>query len=44
MGDIANSEDPGEMQHDATFHQGLPYLLRLQQNAKDIKNIQDLTS
>ena len=44
MGDIANSEDQEEMQHDTAFHQGLPCLLRLQQNATDIKNILDLTT
>ena len=29
MGTLANSEDPGEMQHDAAFHQDLHCLLRL---------------
>ena len=43
MGDITNSENPAEMQHDAAFHQGLHCLLRLQQNATDIKNILALT-
>ena len=28
MGTFANSEDPGEVQHYATFHQGLHCLLR----------------
>ena len=28
---LANSEDPGEMQHIAAFHQGLHCLLRLEQ-------------
>ena len=28
---MANGEDPDEMQHDAAFHQGLHYLLRLKQ-------------
>ena len=31
MGTLANSEDPDEMQHYAAFHQGLPYLLILEQ-------------
>ena len=31
MGTLANSEDQGEMQHNAAFHQGLHYLLRLKQ-------------
>ena len=31
MGTLANSEDPDEMQHNAAFHQGLHYLLRLKQ-------------
>ena len=31
MGTVANSEDPGEMQHNAAFHQGLHCLLRLKQ-------------
>ena len=29
MGTLANSEDSDEMQHNAAFHQGLHYLLRL---------------
>ena len=29
MGDLANSEDLDEMQHNAAFHQGLHFLLRL---------------
>ena len=29
MGNLANSEDPDEMLHNAAFHQGLHYLLRL---------------
>ena len=29
MGTLANSEDPDEMQHDASFHQGLHCLIRL---------------
>ena len=33
MGTLANSEDPDEMQHNATFHQGLHYLLRLNQSS-----------
>ena len=28
---MANSEDPDEMQHNAAFHPGLHYLLRLKQ-------------
>ena len=28
MGTLANSEDPDEMPHNATFHQGLQCLLR----------------
>ena len=31
MGSLANSEDPGEMQHNASFHLGLHCLLRLKQ-------------
>ena len=31
MGTFSNSEDPDEMQHNATFHQGLHCLLRLKQ-------------
>ena len=29
MGNLANSEDPDEMQQNAAFHQGLHCLLRL---------------
>ena len=29
MGTLANSEDPDEILHSATFHQCLQYLLRL---------------
>ena len=43
MDDIANSVDPEEKQHKAAFHQGLHCLLRLQQNATDMKNILALT-
>ena len=32
MGTLANSEDPDEMQHNATVHQGLHCLLRLKQS------------
>ena len=32
MGTLANSKDPDEMQHNAAFHQGLHYLLRLKQS------------
>ena len=32
MDTLANSEDPDEMQHNATFHQGLDCLLRLKQS------------
>ena len=32
MGILAKSEDPDEMQHNAAFHQGLHYLLRLKQS------------
>ena len=28
MGTLANSEDPDEMLHDATFHKSVPCLLR----------------
>ena len=31
MGTLANSKDIDEMQHNATFHQGLHFLLRLKQ-------------
>ena len=31
MGTLANSEYPDEMQHNAAFHQGLHYLVRLKQ-------------
>ena len=31
MGTLANNEDPDEMQHEGTFHQGLHCLLRLKQ-------------
>ena len=31
MGTMTNSEDPDEIQHNAAFHQGLYYLLRLKQ-------------
>ena len=31
MGNLANIEDPDEMQHNAAFHQGLRCLLRLKQ-------------
>ena len=31
MGNLANSEDPDEMQHNAAFHQGLHCLRRLKQ-------------
>ena len=31
MGNLANSEYPDEMQHDAAFHQGLHSFLRLKQ-------------
>ena len=34
MGTLANSEDPDEMQHNAAFHQGLHYLLRLKQPSR----------
>ena len=37
MGTLANSEDPDEMQHDAAFHQGLHYLLRLKQSPSGIE-------
>ena len=33
MGNLANSEDPDEMQHHAAFHQGLHCLLRLKQSS-----------
>ena len=33
MGTLANGEDPDEMQHNATFHQGLHCLLRLKQHS-----------
>ena len=36
---LANSEDPDEMQHDATFHQDLHFLLRQKQSkGAKIKN------
>ena len=31
MGNLANSEDPDEMQHNAAFHPGLHCLLKLKQ-------------
>ena len=31
MSNLANSEDPDEMQHNAAFHQGLHCLLQLKQ-------------
>ena len=31
MGTLANSEDSDEMQHNAAFHPGLHFLLRLKQ-------------
>ena len=31
MGNLTNSEDPDEMQHNAAFHQGLHCLLRFRQ-------------
>ena len=31
MGTLANSEDLDEMQHNAAFHQGLQFLLKLKQ-------------
>ena len=34
MGSITNSEDPDEMPHKATFHQGLHYLLRQNQSSE----------
>ena len=38
MGTLANSEDPDEMSHNATFHQGPHCLLRLKQSsAKEIQ-------
>ena len=30
---LANTEDPGEIQHNAAFHQGLHCLLRLKQSS-----------
>ena len=35
MGTLGNSEDPDEMPHYATFHQGLHYLLRLKQSSEE---------
>ena len=32
-GNLANSVDQDEMQHNAAFHQGLHYLLRLKQSS-----------
>ena len=38
MGTLANSEGPDEMLHNASFHQGLHFLLRLKQSSeKDIQ-------
>ena len=34
MGSKANSEDPDEMPHNAAFHQGLHYLLRLKRSSE----------
>ena len=34
---LTNSEDPDEMQRYAAFHQGLHYLLRLQQRSRKEK-------
>ena len=34
MGTFANSEDPGEMQQNAAFHQGLRCLLRPNQSSE----------
>ena len=41
MGTLANSEDPDEMSHNTTFHQGLFYMLRKnkQSSEKEIYNI-----
>ena len=33
MGTLANSEDPGEMQHNAAFYQGLHCLFRLKHSS-----------
>ena len=33
-GTLANSEDPLEMQHNAAFHQGLYFLIRLKQTSR----------
>ena len=33
MGTLANSADPGEMLHNAAFHQGPNYLLRIKQSS-----------
>ena len=35
MGTFANSEDPGEMQHNAAFHQGLHCLLKVKTIPRD---------
>ena len=33
MGNLTNSEDPDEMQHNAAFHLGLHCLIRLKQSS-----------
>ena len=38
MGTFTNSEDPDEMQHNAAFHQGLHWLLKLKRSLEK-KNI-----
>ena len=45
MGTLANSEDPGEIQHNAAFHQGLHRLLRLNQPSRTEKqhNLENTT-
>ena len=45
MGELANSEDPDEMQHNAAIHQGLHCLVRLKQASATIihRNLETFT-
>ena len=43
MGTLAKNEGPDEMPHNATFHQGLHYLLRLKRSSEKEFQLESIT-